>query len=191
MSSHIHGLALDWMVGATVVLADGTLAETSEDVNEGLLWALRGAGSNFGIVAEFKFKTFAAPDTVTPFTVNLGWNNENTMRSGLTALRNFAKDTMPAELNMRLAGQPSSVNLEGVYFGSQSGLQSALAPLLRSAGGSISSARTVGWLDGLKAWANGEKLDETYPYNPVKPLLSPAQLFCFLPGGWLTKWRTA
>lgn len=167
MSSHAKGLALDWIVGATVVLADGSVVECSEDERPDLLWALRGAGSNFGIVASFRFRTFDAPDTATPFTVNLGWNNENAMNKGLNALRDYAQDVMPAELNMRLAGTPSGATLEGVYLGSGGQLQAALAPLLRSAGGSISSSRTVGWIDALKAWANGEKLDETYPYNLV------------------------
>ncbi len=169
MASHTHGLALDALVGGLVVLADGSIAETSETLNEGLLWALKGAGSNFGIVAEFRFDTFAAPDAVTYFTVRLdGWSSENAMRTGLAALRDYAMDTMPPELNMRLAGTPSGASLEGVYFGSQPGLQSALAPLLRSAaGGSISQAHTVGWLEGLRAWANGEKLDESYPYSQV------------------------
>jgi len=167
MSSHTHGLALDWIVGATVVLADGNVADCSETENTELLWAIKGAGSNFGIVESFKFKTFQAPDQLTPFTVSLGWNNENSMKNGLNALRNFAMNTMPAELNMRLSGSATAVNLEGVYYGNSGGLQNALAPFLRTGGGSITGQRTIGWLDALRAWANGEKLDETYPYNAV------------------------
>lgn len=60
-SSRLHGLTLDNMVEAEVVLADGSLVTASDTENEDLFWALRGAGSSFGIVTSFKFKTFAAP----------------------------------------------------------------------------------------------------------------------------------
>ena len=55
----------------TVVLANGTVVETSATENPDILWALKGAGSSFGIVVVFKFKTFAAPSTVTVFQSNL------------------------------------------------------------------------------------------------------------------------
>ncbi|MET0714753.1 MAG: LLM class flavin-dependent oxidoreductase [Mycetocola sp.] len=51
-----HGLTIDHLRAADIVLADGTLVHASESENPDLFWALRGAGANFGIVTAFEFE---------------------------------------------------------------------------------------------------------------------------------------
>ncbi|KAG8897040.1 hypothetical protein FRC00_004899 [Tulasnella sp. 408] len=51
-----HGLTLDSLVSATVVLANGDIVEASATEHPDLFWGIRGGGSNFGIVVEFVFK---------------------------------------------------------------------------------------------------------------------------------------
>ena len=44
------GLTCDNLVGAQLLTASGQLLHVTEDTNPELLWALRGAGANFGVV---------------------------------------------------------------------------------------------------------------------------------------------
>ena len=50
-----HGLTIDHIVAADVLLADGTVAHASASENAELFWAVRGAGANVGIVVSFDF----------------------------------------------------------------------------------------------------------------------------------------
>jgi len=51
-----HGLTIDNLLSVDIVTADGKLQRASETENEDLFWAVRGAGSNFGVVTSFEFR---------------------------------------------------------------------------------------------------------------------------------------
>ena len=51
-----HGLSIDNLLSVDIVTADGRLRRASATENEDLFWAVRGAGSNFGVVTSFEFR---------------------------------------------------------------------------------------------------------------------------------------
>jgi FAD/FMN-containing dehydrogenase len=55
-----HGCALDNLLSADVVTADGNFLRASSSENPDLFWAIRGGGSNFGIVTSFEFQVHPA-----------------------------------------------------------------------------------------------------------------------------------
>ncbi|MHA7984487.1 LLM class flavin-dependent oxidoreductase [Rathayibacter sp. CAU 1779] len=60
--SREHGLTIDHVVAAEVVLADGSVVRASASENPDLFWAVRGAGANVGIVTSFEFEADAVGD---------------------------------------------------------------------------------------------------------------------------------
>jgi hypothetical protein len=50
------GLTCDNLVGANLLTASGELLHVTDETNPELMWALRGAGANFGVVTAFEFR---------------------------------------------------------------------------------------------------------------------------------------
>jgi len=51
-----HGLSIDNLLSVDIVTADGQVRTASAHEHDDLFWAVRGAGSNFGVVTSFEFR---------------------------------------------------------------------------------------------------------------------------------------
>ena len=58
------GLALDNLLAAEIVLADGRIVTAEHGRDEDLFWALRGGGGNFGAVTEMRIRLHELPNVV-------------------------------------------------------------------------------------------------------------------------------
>lgn len=168
MSSRAHGLSLDQLVEAEIVLANGTSVTASESSNPDLFWGLRGAGSAFGIVTSFKFKTFKAPESNIAFSYDLSGLDRANLVDALVTLQDYADEEQPKEMNMQVTlASGSAVELSGMYHGDQDGFDKTMQPLLEKLGISPTDSQpeTMGWIDSIKHQAYG-------PLLPTEPMHS-------------------
>jgi hypothetical protein len=133
------GLAIDNLIEADVVLADGSIVRASADEHPDLFWALRGGGGNFGVVTSFEFKLH---EVGTIFGGPTFWPVEQTAEV-MSVYRDFLP-TAPRELNGFFALHtvppgppfPEEIHLRKVcgvvwcYVGSEEDARRAMAPLL-------------------------------------------------------------
>ncbi|HYI34083.1 MAG TPA: FAD-binding oxidoreductase, partial [Glaciibacter sp.] len=129
-----YGLALDSLVSAEVITADGSRVTASADENSDLFWALRGGGGNFGVVTHFTFQAHPLS------TVYAGAINYDTDDLG-ALLRGWrdAMRTAPEELNTTFLAMPAfgpempaSTQVLVCFAGNDEGTaMAAIEPLLR------------------------------------------------------------
>jgi len=124
------GLALDNLIAADIVLADGRLVTAGPGNEEDLFWALRGGGGNFGVVAEMRIRLHELPNVVSGVLVY-------PFSEAKMVLRRFAEiaPSLPDELTVQVcavAGPDGApvILLVPTWSGRQDGCDKHLAPLL-------------------------------------------------------------
>jgi hypothetical protein len=93
------GLAVDSLLEAQLVLADGDVVWTNATHNDDLFWAIRGGGGNFGVVTSMRIRLHPVREFLTGLIL-FPWSDAHTV------LRGYAKmmSSAPDELSMQ-AGQ--------------------------------------------------------------------------------------
>ena len=171
-SSHRYGLALDQVEEVEVVNANGEVVIANGKENKDLFWAIRGAGSSFGIVSKWKLKTFESPRTLTTFGLALGWEKKETAYAALDVLEKYIENEAPKEINFRIGsynnnGKHYSPNLEGLFYGNEAQLRKAIDPLvqgLKLSQQNVTIRVEENWLSMVVNYAySGPDVDFTYP----------------------------
>jgi len=90
-----HGLSIDNLLSVDIVTADGRLLRASATENEDLFWAVRGAGSNFGVVTSFEFRAHPVGPMVMVGAVMYPYDE---WRAVVPAWRDYMAEA-PEELN--------------------------------------------------------------------------------------------
>jgi FAD/FMN-containing dehydrogenase len=94
------GLAIDNLVSAEVVTADGRIRQASERDHPDLFWGIRGGGGNFGVVTSFEFELHPVGPLV-QFGLFF-WSLESTAE--VLRLAEDLISTLPPDLNIIIGG---------------------------------------------------------------------------------------
>jgi FAD/FMN-containing dehydrogenase len=132
-----YGLTSDQLVQAQVVVADGRVVDCDERREEGLFWALRGAGAGqFGVVTSFSFRTVPAPD-MTCFRLRWPLARAAELLEVWQSWAPAAPDELAASLLLNLPAEPerpSTATLFGSSLDAKDQTERFLERLVGSAG---------------------------------------------------------
>ena len=170
-----HGLAVDNLLDAEIVTAEGAVLRASADERPDLFWALRGGGGNFGVVTSFRFGLQRVGPTVTAGPIF--WAADDT-DAVLRFYRDFVAEA-PDELGtvVRLGTVPPLAAIpENLHW------QPAIAVVCCYAGAADDGARAV---SALRRFG-----------TPLVDLTSPVRYVDFqcgldvsVPHGWHYYWK--
>jgi hypothetical protein len=146
----------------------------STTVNPDIFWALRGAGSSYGIVTSLKFQTFPAPNSNIVFSYNANFNSTQA-RAAFAIFQDYANTTMSREMNMRYFVRSYGGTLSGVYYGNRTSFDKEVNPLLTKLGITGGTITTKTWIDGLKEYAYAS-LETPLDYDVHETFVSDALL---------------
>jgi FAD/FMN-containing dehydrogenase len=162
-----HGLTIDNLLEADVVLADGRFVTASRSQHADLFWALRGGGGNFGVVTSFLFQAHPVRDV---YAGPIFWDATHA-KTVMRAYRDFLP-TAPEALGVfvGLKTVPSrdpfprehwgkrACAVIGTYDGAAADGQQALAPLLRAV-----PAPLFNWMNAMPFPAMQALFDPLFP----------------------------
>ncbi|WYZ38371.1 hypothetical protein EsH8_III_000285 [Colletotrichum jinshuiense] len=130
----IHGMLIDSLLSARVVTASGSLVTASKTENPDLFWALRGAGSNFGIVTSATYKVYDLTNEGQVFNADFVFAAGQNA-SVFEAVASY-NDVMPPNLAIvqGVAFNPTlgvpTISINTVFYGPEDQARAAIAPFL-------------------------------------------------------------
>jgi FAD/FMN-containing dehydrogenase len=152
------GTALDHVIEAEVVLANGTILRTNSVNHPEVLWGLKGAASSLGVITEFVVYTHEEPKEITKYSYNLEFGNS---KDAANTFKLWQKMMAAPDLPRQLASQAIAFEfgliVQGTWFGPQSEFDAF--DFDGKLGKTASSIITLdNWLGAVSNWAEKEAI---------------------------------
>jgi FAD/FMN-containing dehydrogenase len=170
-----HGLTIDNLLEADVVLADGSFVTASKTQHPELFWALRGGGGNFGVVTSFLFQAHSVDNVYAGPIFWEATHAKTVMRTYRDFLPTASEDlgifvglktVPPMDPFPKDYWGKRACAIIGAYNGSAADGERAMAPLLKSV-----PAPIFNWMSGM-------------PFPSINSLFDP-----FFPKGLQWYWK--
>lgn len=133
------GMSIDNLIGADMVLSDGSYVHVSETENQDLFWGIKGGGGNFGIITTFHFKLHElGPTVMMAATMYPRSEAEKVMKFWVDFTKNLPDEVTSDCMHWSIPehpGFPEELHgtkvtvLAGMYFGSPEDGERILQPL--------------------------------------------------------------
>ncbi|CUS09179.1 unnamed protein product [Tuber aestivum] len=187
--SRMWGTTLDNIVEMEVVLANGDIVTASKSTNPDLYWALRGAGSSFGIVTNFKFTTYPAPGS--GVRASWSWTLDDSASDTVEkkvkifqALQDFSEESAPSNIVFGVFMTNGFIDVSCVYWGPRAEFDTLIAPLVASFPQDGLPTPTIAdypYIDLLVVLGGGEQLPQPENYTKhdtffTKSIVAPTKL---------------
>jgi hypothetical protein len=164
------GVGLDNVLGHEVVLANGTVVNTSATAHTDLYWGLRGGcGFSFGIVTNYRMRLY--PECSGEGSC-LGGTISYAKDDLLTVSKFFFDNAPTADPKLGLMHQGNRV--QGVYNGDADAGREALKPFLNIPNTTVLSNDFQSWGNYYAAWRWGVSHNNTPPADGVLRVLTRA-----------------
>ncbi|GKT77489.1 FAD binding domain-containing protein [Colletotrichum tofieldiae] len=156
--SRMWGTTLDNVEEMEVVTANGTIVRASNNENSDLFFAMRGAGSGFGIVTEFVMKTHPAPPAVLHLSQEFVYNGLEEMVNVFHDWQAVVADpSLDHRFSTEIVLAPQVVRIMSAWYGKEAELRES-GILNRLPEGGSKTFRQESWDSSLEYFDSKESL---------------------------------
>jgi hypothetical protein len=122
----VAGLAVDNLLSAKVVLADGRIVTADEQREPELFWALRGGGGNFGVVVSLRTRLHPIAE-VTTGQIAFAWDEAGSVLHGWRDLTSRADDALDVVFGVAMTPNGPVLSMRPTWSGDAADAQAQVA----------------------------------------------------------------